>query len=461
MGDGMVHGFFLEDGKAKYRNRWVRTPTWVAEHAAGHVLPPMYGGPREGGVANTNILAHAGKLLALEEAHEPFEIDAKTLDTKGGYQATGGRFTAHPKIDPETGELIWFAYSAGPAPLNAQIDFGTSDATGKVTRRERFEAPYCSMIHDFLVTRNWALIPVLPLVGDMPRAIAGGFPFAWDPSKGAHLALINRAEGVSSLRWFEAPMGYVFHPMNAWEEGTKIHCEVFEYPHAPLFPAVDGSELPRAPAVLVRWTIDTAGDTAVVTRTQLDDLPGEFPRLDERFAGLAYRHGFFAGYQRHDEIAGFDCLAHIDLKTGKQGGVRLRGGRCAQRGGVRAPLSRRRRRRRLAAGHGLSRRLQHQRHGGARRHRYPGRTGGYGARPAPHPLRLPRQLGRSSTLAWAFRRGRPWGRDRQRLSQSGQEVRELGRGRFRHRRGEGAPRSLSARRILSLAAASACSSISS
>src|SRR3954471_7206706 len=144
MGDGMVHGFFIEDGKAKYRNRWVRTPKWEAEHAAGHVLPPMYGGPREGGVANTNIVAHAGKLLALEEAHEPFEVDPRSLATKGGYQNTGGRFTAHPKIDPETGELIWFAYSAGPVPLNNQIDFGVSDRDGDVVRRERFEAPYCS-----------------------------------------------------------------------------------------------------------------------------------------------------------------------------------------------------------------------------------------------------------------------------------------------------------------------------
>jgi carotenoid cleavage dioxygenase len=270
----------------------------------------------DAGVGNTNIVWHAGKLMALEEAHEPFEVDPKTLATKGGYQSTGGRFTAHPKIDPETGELIWFAYSAGPMPLNSQVDFGISDAAGNVVRRERFEAPYCSMIHDFLVTRNHALIPVLPLTGDLQRAMSGGVPFAWDPSKGAHLAVIRRDEGVSSLRWFEAPVAYVFHPMNAWEEGGLIHCDVFEYPHAPLFPALDGSELPRAPAVLVRWTIDLAGDTAVVRRTQIDDLPGEFPRLDERRACLSYRHGYFAAYRNGNEIAGFDSVAHIDLQTG-------------------------------------------------------------------------------------------------------------------------------------------------
>lgn len=315
MGDGMVHGFYVENGKVRYRNRWVRTPTWLADHAAGRALPGMFTGPSDGGKANTNILPFAGKLLALEEAHEPFELDPRTLDSKG-YQSTGGRFTAHPKIDPETGELIWFAYSAGPAPLNAELDFGISDSAGKVLRRDRFTAPYCSMIHDFLVTRNHALFPVLPLTGNLDRAVKGGFPFAWEPDKGAYLGVLRRDAGVDTVRWFEAPVAYVFHPMNAWEDGSLIHCEVFEYPYAPLFPNADGTMSPEAPAVLVRWTVDTAGDSNVVKRTQLDDLPGEFPRLDERLAGLPYRHGYFAAYRKQDKVGGFDSLAHIDLTTG-------------------------------------------------------------------------------------------------------------------------------------------------
>lgn len=320
MGDGMVHGFFIENGKARYRNRWVRTPKWLAENAAGHALPPVMGRPHDpadGGLANTNILRHAGKLLALEEAHEPFEIDQKTLEPKG-YLHTGGRFTAHPKIDPETGEMVWFAYSAGPAPLNPMIDYGVTDASGKVVRRDRFQAPYCSMIHDFLVTRRHAIFPVLPLVGDLQRAMGGMSPFVWDPGKGAFLGVMGRDQSVDEIRWFEAPIAYVFHPMNAWEEGSLIHCDVMEFPSAPLFPNLDGTMSDPSSAVLVRWTIDLDGPTGVIKRTQLDDLGGEFPRLDERYAGLPYRHGYFAALTHGDRALSFDSLAHFDHKTGRR-----------------------------------------------------------------------------------------------------------------------------------------------
>jgi carotenoid cleavage dioxygenase len=324
IGDGMVHGFFLENGRARYRNRWVKTPRWQTEHAAGRRLFGGLGTPSDpsvagidGGVANTNILVHGGRLLALEEAHEPFEIDRTSLEPVG-YRKTGGRFTAHPKIDPETGELVWFGYMAGEAPLNNLIDYGVSDAAGNVLRRDRFEAPYGSMIHDFLVTRNHVLFPVLPLAGDLQRAMRGGPAFAWDPDKGAFLGVLHRKADVAQMRWFEAPISYVFHPMNAWEEGDLIHCEVMEYPHAPLFPDVEGRPIEQKPAVLVRWTVDLSGDTAVVKRTQLDDTPGEFPRLDERFAGLAYRHGYFAANSHHEDLAGFDSIVHIDLATGRK-----------------------------------------------------------------------------------------------------------------------------------------------
>ncbi|HVY88155.1 MAG TPA: carotenoid oxygenase family protein, partial [Hyphomonadaceae bacterium] len=222
VGDGMIHGFFLDGQKAHYRNRWVRTPRWEAERKAGRPLFGAFGGPSDPSVANihpgganTNVVFHAGKLMALQEASEPFALDPIGLE-KGGFLSTGGKFTAHPKVDPETGELVWFAYSAGPTPLNAFIDYGVTDKTGKVTRRDRFEAPYMSMIHDFMVTRNYVIFPVLPLSGDIQRAMKGGPALAWDPGKGAYLGVMKRNASVDTIRWFEMDPNYMFHPMNAW-----------------------------------------------------------------------------------------------------------------------------------------------------------------------------------------------------------------------------------------------------
>ncbi len=323
-GDGMIHGFFVEGGKVRYRNRYVRTPKWRVENAAGQALFGTFGDPRttdpsvlgkDGGVANTNIVWHAGRLMALEEGHMPTELDPITLETKGYIEAYKDRVTAHPKLDPVTGEMVWFGYSIGEMPFSRMVSYGVTDKTGQVTRRDDFEAPYCSMVHDFLVTEGHVLFPVLPLTGDLPRAMRGGPAFAWEPEKGAFLGVMARDAGVETLRWFEAPVSYVFHPMNAWEDGTSIFADVMEYPVAPLFPNADGSRGERTAANLVRWSIDLAGASNVVKREPLDDMAGEFPRFDERRAGLAYRHGWFAATQRPGGMT-FDSLAHVDLASG-------------------------------------------------------------------------------------------------------------------------------------------------
>jgi carotenoid cleavage dioxygenase len=120
------------------------------------------------------------------------------------------------------------------------------------------------------------------------------------------------------MRWFTTEACYVFHPMNAWEEGDRIFADVMEYPAAPLFPNEDGSTPERASARLTRWTFDLAGASNTIKREPLDDLPGEFPRFDERRSGLSYRHGWFAGRSAKHEGGAFDCIAHVDLKTGKR-----------------------------------------------------------------------------------------------------------------------------------------------
>nr|WP_295110973.1 carotenoid oxygenase family protein [uncultured Caulobacter sp.] len=323
VGDGMLHAFTVADGQVRYRNRWVRTNKWSLEHEAGQALFGSWGNPMttdpsvlgvvSEGAANTNIIQHGGHLLALEEAHAPFEMSGPDLETLGTYDL-GGKVTAHPKTCAFTGQLVFFAYADDPMPLSNKISWGLADKDGRLLKRETFEAPYCSMIHDAIVTERHIVIPVLPLTGSLPRAMGGKPAFAWEPEVGGHLAVIRRDQGVASLRWIEIPACYVFHVMNAFEEGETIVADVMRYDTAPLFPNPDGTKGENAAAYLTRWTIDLEAGT--VAEAALDDTAGEFPRFDERFAGMPYRHGWFVGQSLKPGDFRSNIVVHLDLATG-------------------------------------------------------------------------------------------------------------------------------------------------
>jgi len=337
-GDGMIHAFHIENGNVSYKNRWVRTPKWELENKEGEGLSGTFGNPRytdprvmalQSTSANTNIVWHAGRLLALEEAHAPFALDPATLAPKG-YETYGdklnGPFTAHPKFDPETGEMVFFGYSA-KGRFSKEISLQTVDRNGTVTRTEILEGPFPSMIHDFAVTRNWIVLPVFPLTSSMERAMGGLPPFAWEPDKGTHIAFIPRKGTVADVKWVSAPPSYVFHPMNHYETADgKIVVDVMKYDTAPLFPLPDGSRSSETPPVarLFRWTFDVDGTDPHRGNTfheqQLDDRSGEFPRFDERFCMSDYRHGWIVAGDITDPKTGEprqDGLVHYDLKSGK------------------------------------------------------------------------------------------------------------------------------------------------
>ena len=145
-------------------------------------------------------------------------------------------------------------------------------------------------------------------------------PVAWEPAKGAFVGVMKRNANVDSIRWFEIEPRFFLHTMNAWEDGEKIHCEVTEFPNPPqVFPNADGSASRNAEARLTRWTIDLAGKTNRAKREQIDDLNSEMPRVDERFAGLPYRHGWYmANIEQPAPDGSHDAIAHIDLKTGQR-----------------------------------------------------------------------------------------------------------------------------------------------
>lgn len=334
-GDGMVHGFYVADGKVAYRNRYVRTPKWELEHEHGRALFGAMGNPmttdplamgNEGGVANTNIIWHAGKLLALEEGHHPFAMDPKTLESRGYDRVFKGKVTAHPKVDPKTNEMTWFAYGVGDMPLSAGMSYGRTAPDGSLISRQDFQAPFACMVHDFMVTQNHALFPILPLTASLERAMSGKPPFAWEPEKGAYVGVMRRDADVSTIRWFNTEACYVFHPLNSWEEGDKIYCDVMRYDVAPLFPKADGSHGDKAAARLFRWTFDLAGNSDRIIETPLDDLDGEFPRVDGRVETLKHRHAWYAADPTASGTIRQCAIAHLDLTTGKRQLFELNGG---------------------------------------------------------------------------------------------------------------------------------------
>jgi carotenoid cleavage dioxygenase len=335
-GDGMIHAFHIENGNVSYKNRWVRTPKWKIENEEGEGLSGTFGNPRytdprvfalNSTIANTNIVWHGGKLLALEEAHAPFSLDPKSLmpvgPKDGGYETFGdkliGPFTAHPKFDPETGEMIFFGYSA-TGRFTKEISIQTVTEDGTVTRAEMLDGPFPSMIHDFAVTKNWIVVPVFPLTSSMERAMGGLPPFAWEPDKGTHIAFIPRKGTVADVKWVTAPPSYVFHPMNHFETADgKVVIDVMKYDVAPLFPLPDGSPSTKEPpaARLFRWTFDLSDHSNTFREEQLDDRSGEFPRFDERFCMSDYRHGWIvSGNITHAGVRRGEGITHYDLKKG-------------------------------------------------------------------------------------------------------------------------------------------------
>jgi carotenoid cleavage dioxygenase-like enzyme len=281
LGDGMVHGVRLEDGAAKwYRNRWVRTRAFSD---GARFVDENGNVDRSIGVANTNVIGHAGRILALVESSFPTEL-TRDLGTAGVRDFDGRlttAMTAHPKICPRTGELHFFGYGFLPPFLT----YHRLDAAGRLVQSEVIEVPGPTMMHDFAVTDRHVIFMDLPIVFDIERALAGDMPFVWSDDYGARLGVMPRSGGNGDVRWFEIEPCYVFHPFNAYSEGGSIVIDVCRYPS---LRRSDAGTIEHA--LLHRWTIDL--DAGRVREQPLDDRGIEFPRVDDRRAGLAHRYGY-------------------------------------------------------------------------------------------------------------------------------------------------------------------------
>ena len=290
LGAGMVHAISIGGGRCAYRNRLV--------------MPKAPGA----GKANTHVVPHAGRLLALEEAHAPVGLVPETLVmTDAPFPQVP--FTAHPKHDPVTGKLVFFGYAVEGRGSRI-IRCGALDAAGNKHWEMHFEAPFCSMIHDMGLTPSYVVLPVLPLIGAARDDAA--FGVSWRPDAGAWLAGLPRGGSARDVRWHEAPTAYAFHIAHTWEEGGRLFLDLFVYDAPPLFPDASRAITPRNAARLERWSIPLKGPGSVRAGT-LHDLPGEFPRIDDRFAGGL--HGAtYCTLRTNTERSDFQAIARLDTE---------------------------------------------------------------------------------------------------------------------------------------------------
>jgi len=339
-GDGMIHGVFLEDGRATFRNRWVRTRGFEHERAAGKRLwpglseMPPFADPPHGmlfkNVANTAFTFHDGRLLALWEAGDPHHVTLPDLETVGAYDWNGqlkAPFTAHPKVDPVTGELLFFGYNVmGPSYLT----YGTVSADGRDMRLVPIEIPRGVMMHDFAITGKYAIFLDLPLVFDPMRLVDGKLPFVFDRDLPSRYGIVPRHGDNGDVRWFEGPPCYMFHTLNAWDDGDDVvlvgcrtestsvaappgHSDQDPGHSHVVTPAGDDRELGR----LHRWRFDLAAGT--MKEEPLDDAPTDFPRLASSRLGRSSRYGYSARFC--PSLPGtppiFDGVVKYDLERGR------------------------------------------------------------------------------------------------------------------------------------------------
>jgi carotenoid cleavage dioxygenase len=317
LGDGMVHGVRIEGGQPRwYRNRYLDTPMYRSR--AG-----LLGGGAPGGAnnqSNVSVFVHADRLLSSGEIGYPYELSSTDLTTIGPYDFAGAlttAMTAHPKIDPVTGDMHFFGYGFAPPYLTYHV----VGADGALRHSEEVAIPRAVMMHDFAITESDVVFWDFPMLFSMDDALAavsgagGGFPFRWTPDAGSRLGVMPLGGPARAIRWVEIEPCYMFHGTNAHREGDRV--------------VLDGCWLPSAliddddrPSAVRRWTIDTGpvGSTQPlrVSDVVTSDIQMDLPGIDRRFVGRRQRYGWFAEVD-DDGPVGFEFagVTRLDHDSGE------------------------------------------------------------------------------------------------------------------------------------------------
>jgi carotenoid cleavage dioxygenase-like enzyme len=340
-GDGMLHGVHLGNGTATYRNAYVRTAGLADDEAAGRCLttgileqPDLTrpGGPWKD-TANTDLVFHAGQLLAVwwlgGEPHVIRLPDLETLgvQTYGGKRTTG--LSAHPKVDPVTGEMIWFDYS----PLPPYLTYGVISADGELVHQVDISLDGPRLQHDIAITERYTVLMDMSMMWDPEALAAGRVRLGFFPDKPTRFGIIPRFGTDADVRWFDASAMFMYHTVNAWEEGDEVvlvGCRI-DQPFAERVdeddPVPTIASLRLAPTFW-EWRFDLR--TGTTRERPLDDTMAEFPRIDNRRLGRPSRYSYhqvcapratlqFTGVTKYDYGGG--CAAEtLEYPAGWFGG---------------------------------------------------------------------------------------------------------------------------------------------
>ena len=338
--DGMVARFNFEKGAVDFDIKYVHTDRYLAERKARRALfgkyrNPFTDDPSIEGVdrtlANTTPVWHAGRLFMTKEDGLGHEINPHTLETAGKWTYGGAlkseTFTAHPRVDPKTGELFFFGYEAGGL-CDPNIAYCIADKDGNLVSEQWFEQPYLSTIHDFVITEKYAIFPIFPTLADLERIKAGGPHWAHRQDLESWVGIMPRYGKVEEMKWIKGPVGVsCFHEINGYDDGTQIHLDLcLTNTNAfPFMREAGGIDIAQQDLQggLVRWTIDMSADEPEIQERPLGP-PGDLPRLRDADQGRAYNHAWYLSMnpQGGPPMPGgpvgmnFNALIRIDVGNG-------------------------------------------------------------------------------------------------------------------------------------------------
>ena len=300
----MLHAISFQDGRATgYCNRWARTQRWAQVHAPDAVASLLDTNP------NVNVLHHAGEILALAEGGAPLAITAEleTLGATRRHLGLAGGMTAHPKVDPQTGELMLFRADWNKPWLR----YGVTDAHGAQSVDVEIELPSPSMMHDMAITATYSILLDLNVAYDFSMLSRGHrMPLRWHGERKARIGVIPRYG--SQMRWFEVMPCFILHVVNAYDaDESTVVLDVVRYPWY-LRLADDMAAFEENPlGVLWRYVIDLKSGT--VTEKQIDDAGIELPRINESRTGRPYRFLYAVEQPTNTEMRG---IVRYDLASG-------------------------------------------------------------------------------------------------------------------------------------------------